>query len=75
MSFKPKGGSATRRLTAAAATGKRISTARSDRMTHTLDPEPEARLRKGPGNEARLCVDWHALMENRNCHLVEACVT
>jgi transposase len=38
--------------------------------------DPEARLyRKGPGKEARLCFMGHALMENRNGLVVDACLT
>ena len=44
--------------------------------THASTTDPEARLyRKGPGKEARLCFMGHALMENRNGLLVDACVT
>ena len=44
--------------------------------THASTTDPEARLcRKGPGKEARLCLMGHALMENRNGLLVDACVT
>jgi transposase len=43
--------------------------------TSTTDPE-EARLyRKGPGKEAKLCFMGHALMENRNGLVVDACLT
>src|ERR1039458_6302217 len=38
--------------------------------------DPEARLyRKGPGKEAKLCFMGHALMENRNGLIVDACLT
>ena len=38
--------------------------------------DPEARLyRKGPGKEAKLCYMGHALMENRNGLVVDACLT
>ena len=38
--------------------------------------DPEARLyRKGPGKEAKLCFMGHALMENRNGLVVDACLT
>ena len=44
--------------------------------THASTTGPEARLyRKGQGKEARLCFMGHALMENRNGLLVDACVT
>jgi hypothetical protein len=38
--------------------------------------DPEVRLyRKGPGKEAKLCFMGHALMENRNGLMVDACLT
>ena len=38
-------------------------------------PIREARLyRKGPGKEAKLCLMGHALMENRNGLVVDACL-
>jgi hypothetical protein len=44
--------------------------------THASTTDPEARLyRKGPGKEAKLCFMGHALMENRNGLLVDACLT
>jgi len=44
--------------------------------THASTTDPEARLyRKGPGKEAKLCFMGHALMENRNGLLVDACRT
>jgi transposase/IS5 family transposase len=44
--------------------------------THASVTDPDARLyRKGEGKEARLCYMGHALMENRNGLLVEACLT
>ena len=44
--------------------------------THASTTDPEARLyRKGPGKEAKLCFMGHALMENCNGLLVDACVT
>ena len=44
--------------------------------THASLTDPEARLyRKGPGKEARLCFMGHALMENRNGLVVDACLT
>ena len=43
--------------------------------THASRTDPEARLyRKGPGKEARLCFMGHALMENRNGLVVDACL-
>ncbi len=44
--------------------------------THASVTDPDARLyRKGGGKEARLCYMGHALMENRNGLVVEACVS
>jgi len=44
--------------------------------THASTTDPDARLlRKGPGKEARLCFLGHALMENRNGLIVDACLT
>src|SRR6478752_1712569 len=44
--------------------------------SHASTTDPEARLyRKGPGKEAKLCFMGHALMENRNGLVVDACVT
>jgi transposase len=48
---------------------------RSNEM-HASTTDPEARLyRKGPGKEAKLCFMGHALMENRNGLVVDACLT
>ena len=44
--------------------------------THASRTDPEARLyRKGAGKEAKLCFMGHALMENRNGLVVDACLT
>lgn len=44
--------------------------------THASTTDPDARLyRKGSGKEARLCFMAHALMENRNGLIVDACLT
>lgn len=44
--------------------------------THASITDPDARLlRKGAGQEARLCFIGHALMENRNGLIVDACLT
>ena len=44
--------------------------------THVSTTDPDARLyRKGPGKEAKLCFMGHALMENRNGLVVDACLT
>jgi Transposase DDE domain len=45
-------------------------------QTHASTSDPDARLyRKGPGKEAKLCFMGHALMENRNGLVVDACLT
>jgi transposase len=44
--------------------------------THASTANPEAWLyRKGPGKETKLCFMGHALMENRNGLVVDACLT
>jgi transposase len=44
--------------------------------THASVTDPDARLyRKGEGKEAKLCYMGHALMENRNGLVVEACLS
>jgi transposase len=44
--------------------------------THASTTDPQGRLyRKGPGKEAKLCFMGHALMENRNGLVVDACLT
>lgn len=44
--------------------------------THESKTDPDARLyRKAQGHEARLCYLGHALIENRNGLVVDACVT
>ncbi len=49
---------------------------RRSNETHASVTDPDARLfRKGEGKEARLCYMGHALMENRNGLVVEACLT
>jgi len=49
---------------------------RRSNETHASTTDPEARLyRKGPGKEAKLCFMGHALMENRNGLIVDACLT
>jgi transposase len=45
-------------------------------QTHASMTDPDARLyRKGNGRESRLCYMGHALMENRNGLVVDACLT
>jgi hypothetical protein len=49
---------------------------RRSNETHVSTTDPEARLsRKGRGKEAKLCFMGHALMENRNGLVVDACLT
>jgi transposase len=49
---------------------------RRSNKTHASTTDPQARLyRKGPGKEAKLCFMGHALMENRNGLVVDACLT
>lgn len=44
--------------------------------THESTTDPDSRLfKKGKGKEAKLCFMGHALMENRNGLVVDACVT
>ncbi|HEY8161526.1 MAG TPA: IS5 family transposase [Methylocystis sp.] len=44
--------------------------------THASAMDPEAKLyRKGPGMEAKLAFLGHALMENRSCLIINACLT
>src|SRR5271166_6229984 len=44
--------------------------------SHGSTTDPEAKLyRKGPGKEAKLCFMGHALLENRNGLVVDACLT
>ena len=44
--------------------------------THASTTDPDARLyRKADGRESRLCYMGHALMENRNGLVVDACLT
>jgi transposase len=49
---------------------------RRSNVTHASTTDPEARLaRKGPGKEAKLAYQGHALMENRHGLVVDTCVT
>ena len=48
---------------------------RRSNETHASTTDPKARLyREGPGKEAKLCFMGHALMENRNGLVVDACI-
>jgi transposase len=76
-SFKPKSGS---NDPPGGAAGRNQETnfhgQRRANDTHGSTTDPEAKLyRKGPGKEAKLCFMGHALMENRNGLIVEACLT
>src|SRR5277367_6168959 len=74
-SFKPKDGE----LPAPGGGGNRETDFHGQKRsneTHASTTDPEARLyRKGPGKEAKLCFMAHALMENRNGLVVDACLT
>ncbi|PYM65811.1 MAG: IS5 family transposase, partial [Candidatus Rokuibacteriota bacterium] len=49
---------------------------RRSNATHASTTDPEARLaRKGPGKEAKLAYQGHALMENRHGLVIDTCVT
>jgi len=49
---------------------------RRSNATHASTTDPEARLaRKGPGKEAKLSYQGHALMDNRHGLVVNACAT
>jgi len=49
---------------------------RRSNATHASTTDPEARLaRKGPGKEAKLAYQGHALMENWHGLVVDTCVT
>ena len=49
---------------------------RRSNATHTSTTDPEARLaRKGPGKEAKLSYQGHALMDNRHGLVINACAT
>jgi hypothetical protein len=77
MSFRPKGGTGD----PPTAGGGRNREAdfhgqKRSNETHASTTDPEARLyRKGPGKEATLCFVGHALKENRNGLVVDACLT
>jgi transposase len=76
-SFKPKDGSDE---PPADGSGRNRETdfhgQRRSNDTHASTTDPEARLyRKGAGKEAKLCFMGHALMENRNGLVVDACLT
>jgi len=76
-SFKPKNGSDE---PPASGGGRNAQTdfhgQKRSNETHASTTDPQAKLyRKGSGKEARLCFMGHALMENRNGLVVDACLT
>jgi transposase len=74
-SFRPKDGSG--EPPAPGKNGERdFHGERRSNDTHASTTDPDARLlRKSAGKEARLCFMGHALMENRNGLVVDACLT
>ena len=83
-SFKPKGRRKPGEQDGRAAFGRRRTRngeadfhgEKRSNDTHASTTDPDARLyRKGAGKEAKLCFIGHALMENRNGLLVDACLT
>ncbi len=74
-SFKPKDGSGDPPAPGRNGEADFHSQSRSN-DTHQSATDPDARLfRKGRGKEAKLCFLGHALMENRNGLIVDACLT
>jgi transposase len=76
-SFRPKDGSGEPPTSGGGRNGEAdFHGQRRSNETHASTTDPEARLyRKGPGKEAKLCFMGHALMENRNGLVVDACLT
>jgi transposase len=76
-SFRPKDGSGEPPASGGGRNGEAdFHGQRRSNETHASTTDPEARLyRKGPGKEAKLCFMGHALMENRNGLVVDACLT
>jgi hypothetical protein len=76
-SFSRETDRTTRRHPAEGGTARRIFHGQKrSNETHASTTDPEARLcRKGSGKEAKLCLMGHALMENRNGLVVDACLT
>jgi transposase len=74
-SFRPKDGSG--EPPAPGSNGERdFHGEKRSNQTHASTTDPDARLlRKSAGQEAKLCFMGHALMENRNGLVVEACLT
>ncbi len=74
-SFRPKDGSGEPPAPGRNGEGDFHGQRRSN-ATHASTTDPDARLyRKGAGREAKLCFLGHALMENRNGLVVDACLT
>ena len=74
-SFRPKDGSGEPPAPGRNGEGDFHGQRRSN-ATHASTTDPDARLyRKGAGREAKLCFLGHALMENRNGLIVDACLT
>jgi transposase len=72
-SFRPKDGEPP---TPGGGRNRETDFQRRSNETHASTTDPEARLyRKGPSKEAKLCFMGHALMENRNGLVVDACLT
>src|SRR5690349_313969 len=77
-SFKPKGGAGPDETEPPRGRNPEVNFRgeRRSNETHASTTDPDARLyRKGEGKEAKLCFMGHALMENRNGLIVDACVT
>src|ERR1700731_3659373 len=77
-SFKPKAGGDSGEPPASGGRNAEVDFKGQKRSneTHQSTTDPEARLyRKGAGMEAKLAYLGHALMENRSCLIVNACLT
>src|SRR3954452_20128862 len=75
-SFKPKDGAGDPPMDGGRNTEADCRGEKRSNETHASTTDPDARLyRKGAGKEAKLCFLGHALMENRNGLIVDACVT
>jgi len=74
-SFRPKDGSGEPPAPGSNG-GRDFHGEKRSNQTHASTTDPDARLlRKSAGQEAKLCFMGHALMENRNGLVVEACLT
>jgi len=76
-SFKPKDGSGNEPPPGSGRNGEvDFKGEKRSNETHASTTDPDARLyRKGAGMEAKLAFLGHALMENRACLIVNACLT